>query len=130
MREALVWLGCADPAETRSIIIAHDPRKAVLAEILNEWYACFASEPQTLAEIYDLYCAQKTDNGRYTLLHQMLTDLTGRHFFNAQKVGAKLRGHVDRVVAGKMLCYHPDPHGAKWYVVDMAATAQKDMFEG
>lgn len=130
VREALVWLGQADPAETRNLIMAHDPRKAALAEILNEWYQCFGSEPQTLAEIHDLYYGQKGEDGRYTLLHQMLADLTGSHFFNAQKVGAKLRGHLDRVVAGKMLRYHPDPHGAKWYVVDMEATAQKDMFEG
>lgn len=128
--EALVWLGQANPADTRNIIIAHDPRKAALAELLNEWHKCLGSEPHTLAEVNELYSNQKGDDGYYGTLHQMLTDLTGRPFFNAQKVGAKLRGHVDRVVGGKMLRYHPDPHGAKWYVEDLQATAQKDMFEG
>lgn len=130
VREALVWLGQADPAETRNVIIAHDPRKAALAEVLNEWHKCLGSEPHTLAEINELYNNQKSHDGFYSTLLQMLTDMTGSHHFNAQRVGAKLRGHVDRVVAGKMLRYHPDPHGAKWYVVDIEATAQKDMFEG
>lgn len=125
IREALVWLGQADPAETRNHLFANDPRKAALAELLNEWYECLGSKPITLAEINDLGFVQNGSNGKYAILHKMLTDLTGNGFFNTQKIGAKLRGYVDRVVSGKMLRYEQHNHGAKWYVVDVEADKQK-----
>jgi hypothetical protein len=128
IREALVWLGQADPAETRNYLFANDPRKAVLAELLNEWYECLGSKLITLAEINDLSFVQNGSNGKYAILHKMLTDLTGHGFFNTQKIGAKLRGYVDRVVSGKMLRYEQHNHGAKWYVVDVEADKQKSFF--
>ncbi|MBN8521502.1 MAG: hypothetical protein J0L77_06370 [Alphaproteobacteria bacterium] len=128
IREALVWLGQADPAETRNFLFANDPRKAALAELLTEWYECLGSKPITLSEINDLNLSQNGGNGKYATLHKMLADLTGHGFFNTQKVGAKLRGYVDRVVSGKMLRYDPHNHGAKWYVVDVEADKQKTFF--
>jgi hypothetical protein len=128
IREALVWLGQADPAETRNYLFANDPRKAALAELLNEWYECLGSKPTTLAEINDLNFATHGASGKYATLHKMLTDLTGHGFYNTQKIGAKLRGYVDRVVSGKMLRYEQHNHGAKWYVVDVEADKQKAFF--
>lgn len=40
VREALVWLECADPEKTRSAIMASDPRKAAWSELLDAWYEC------------------------------------------------------------------------------------------
>jgi hypothetical protein len=39
IRGALVWLGCADPADTRAAILDNDPRKNDLLDVMDLWAA-------------------------------------------------------------------------------------------
>jgi hypothetical protein len=45
VRGALVWLGRADPAETRSAIMESDPKKDELSEVMEIWKRTLGSEP-------------------------------------------------------------------------------------
>jgi hypothetical protein len=49
-REPLVWLGCADPCETRRAIEARDPVRDRLSNLLEAWHAVFGDrKEQTVA---------------------------------------------------------------------------------
>src|SRR4030095_1424797 len=45
VREALVWMCDADPAETREALRAGDPKKEALVEVLSLWEECFQARP-------------------------------------------------------------------------------------
>jgi hypothetical protein len=49
VREPLVWLGCADPCETRAQVESKDPVRESLATLLAAWHETFDSEPQTIS---------------------------------------------------------------------------------
>jgi hypothetical protein len=48
-REPLVWLGMADPCETRRAIEARDPVRDKLGNLLEAWHAVFGDREQTIA---------------------------------------------------------------------------------
>lgn len=49
-RFPLIWLGCADPCETRSAIEGRDPVRERLAELAEAWEGVFGVDEVTLAE--------------------------------------------------------------------------------
>lgn len=116
VRETLVWLGCADPAETRKSVLANYPRKTMLIELLNQWDDCFQDRPKTLSQINNI-CTDMNASEQFKILHQMLIDLSGRHQFNGQSIGSKLRSYIGRIAEGKVLQREQNPHGAQWYVL-------------
>ncbi|WP_299828315.1 bifunctional DNA primase/polymerase [uncultured Roseobacter sp.] len=116
VREAIVWLGEADPCTTRERVIADDPRKGDLAELLELWVDALGSKPTTLAEISE--AAGQYENSKITLLQGALAERTYKGTFNTRSVGRYLGQHKDRVVGGRVLRCVDDPSGVKRYRVD------------
>ncbi|WP_413717971.1 hypothetical protein [Silicimonas sp. MF1-12-2] len=113
VREALVWLGEEDPALTRENVIADDPRKYELAELLELWEEALGSRAVTLSEL-----VEETNNAPSSMvaaLHQALAERTQRHVFNTRSVGRYLGKHKDRLVSGRVLRCEDDPSGVKRY---------------
>lgn len=120
VRETLVWAGEADPAKTRERILAQDPRKAELSDLLNLWHSRVGSAAFTLAELRSaLITPAGTADGDE--LSQLLVEMTGRPQWNPRSVGKMLERHRDRVVGGLCLKAANDNHkGVKrWRVVDV-----------
>lgn len=113
IREALVWLDEADPCTTRERVIADDPRKGDLAELLDLWGDALGGQPTTLAEIVE--SASYNQNSKVTVLHDALAARTYKGTFNSRSVGRYLGKHKDRVVGGRVLRCVDDPSGVKRY---------------
>lgn len=114
VREALVWLGEDDPAVTRETVIADDPRKNELAELLEVWADALGGRPITLAELADE--ATKSPRSKTAVLHQALAERTYKQVFNTRSVGRYLAKHKARPVGGRVLRCEDDPSsGVKRY---------------
>ncbi|SMY07240.1 bifunctional DNA primase/polymerase [Flavimaricola marinus] len=113
VREALVWLGEEDPAVTRENVIADDPRKNELAELLELWADALGGRSVTLAELAN--DATKTPRSKTAALHQALAERTPKPVFNTRSVGRYLAKHKDRLVSGRKLLCIDDPSGVKRY---------------
>jgi hypothetical protein len=120
VREALVWLGEADPAETRERIIADDPRKGELVDLLRIWVDVLGSRPVFLSEF-----SQIDDNPSESKLGALKNELVARTkypAFNAKSVGHYLMKHKDQLVGGLALRCEDDPSsGTKRYRVENIA---------
>lgn len=53
VREALVWLGCADPGESMRQLRQGDPQRAELLAVLTQWYALFGERPVMVREVIE-----------------------------------------------------------------------------
>jgi hypothetical protein len=113
IREALVWLGEVDPCTTRERVIADDPRKGDLAELLDLWADALGGKPTTLAEIGE--AAGNNQHSKITVLHDALAARTYKGIFNTRSVGRHLGKHKDRVIGGRVLRCVDDPSGVKRY---------------
>lgn len=123
VREALVWLGHADPAETRAAVFDNDPIRDTITELLREWRKLFGGDPLTMSSLHQLWL---TDQAKYGPLISLITDLTGRPIFNARSAGRKLMGLKDRVVGGLVLRRWGDSEqGAAWQVVSTDPNQQQ-----
>jgi hypothetical protein len=116
IREALVWLDEADPTTTRERVIADDPRKGDLAELLDLWAEALGGHSTTLAEIAE--AAGQNQHSKIAALHDALATRTYKGTFNTRSVGRYLSKHKDRVVSGRVLRCVDDPSGVKRYRLD------------
>lgn len=115
VREALVWLGCADPATTRDRVLADDPQKAILIDLLRLWWRVLGDRRVTLAELVNL--ADHSGEGTVRELVADLTANTRHNSFNARSVGRFLAKHIDRIVGGLVMQAETDASGIKRYRV-------------
>ena len=116
IREVLVWLGAKDPAVTRNRVLADDPQKEVLLDLLRLWRQALADRQVTLLELSHL--AEETDDPAIRRLVEELASNTRFHnSFNPKSVGRFLGKHLDRVVGGLALQAVSDPSGIKRYRV-------------
>ena len=127
VREALVWLGHTDPVATRERIMADDPRKGELIDLLRLWFDALGTEQVTLGDL-----AKKVDSragARVTSLVGELIAKTRHGNFNARSIGRYLSKQVDRVVAGFVLRVDTDASGVKHYRVQVSAALPPPMPE-
>lgn len=127
VRETLVWLGHADPAETRSLVYDSDTRRDTLADMLRLWYACFGEEPLSLSAV-GAACEKNTHDETHRMLHAALIDMTPSNMWNTRSVGKALRRCRDRIVGGLMLRRAGEgSQGAKWCVVATDSSVKQPM---
>ncbi len=116
VREALVWVGCADPALTRDRVLADDPQKEVLIDLLRLWRQALGDRQVTLIELTAL--AEHDGGGLVRKLVEELAANTRFHnSFNARSVGRFLAKHLDRIADGLALQAVNDASGIKRYRV-------------
>jgi hypothetical protein len=115
IRGALVWVEREDPERTRAEVLAADPRKSDLIELLVAWRACFKDQEKTLNDVRAHCEVDRADHDRLRLMN-LLIDLTGRTGFNAKSIGRHLKRFLDRVVHGMALRKRDTNVGAVWWV--------------
>ena len=109
VRGALVWLGCADPADGRQSSVERDPRQAELFAVTQLWDRAFGSRGMDVASI------STSTHPDVLALRAKLVDVACRGgTWSGRSVGWWLRRHKDRVVAGQ--CFHCEPgaDGLRW----------------
>lgn len=122
VRGALVWLGRADPAETKLKAAAENPLLEERAEVLAAFYHHLGLEKRrTLAEI---------EAGRiieYGKLRWCLHRLTGQQRWNSRSVGHLLGRHRDVPLMGVTLRSKPNSQGVQtWWLSGVPDKAMED----
>jgi hypothetical protein len=118
VRGALVWLECADPADTRKAILDNDPRKDELITVMDLWQAALGE-----VEIEVSYIAEHLGSDAVKKLHDKLVEVACRgHGWNGKSVGWWLRRNKDRVVGGGQ-CFRSGSgrNGQQWRLVVVEA---------
>ena len=109
VRGALVWLGCADPADGRQSSVERDPRQAELFAVTQLWDRAFGSRGMDVASI------STRTHPAVLALRAKLVDVACRGgTWSGRRVGWWLRRHKDRVVAGQRFHCEPGADGLRW----------------
>jgi hypothetical protein len=125
IREALVWLGLADPCATREQIIANDPERELTAEVLRAWSSAFGDKALLAREVI----ATAGDGGHEELRQALLAIAARRddsQKIDARRLGAWLASKKDRVVDGLRLTPDHKEHRAQsWRVSPVSPVSSK-----
>ena len=106
VRETLVWCGYGDPDATRTAVLADDPKKAELVEVLETWFTAWGHDEVTVKQ------ARQSQE-----LEAALIDAIGRPPLGSKSVGWWLKRHMDRLVGGLVLRRRGTSSGsARWCV--------------
>lgn len=126
VRQAIVWAGLADPAETRAIVREADRSVELLGLIHDALEEADAGRGVTTAEIVRLLEPHsRTDaSDPYPILRAAVAEICGSKI-DARRLGIELRKHLGRVWKGRRLEREDDSHGkvARWRVVDLRGPA-------
>ena len=124
VRSALVWLGEADPCETRERIETNDPERLGLEQVLNAWWLVFGDRKLTIAgasaEVHEKL--EKGDDEVEALdaaWKEAATNDRGK--FDSRTFAWWLRRVEGRIINGKKFQKAGDSgHGVKrWQVVEV-----------
>jgi Bifunctional DNA primase/polymerase, N-terminal len=123
VREALVWLGCADPCDTVESVRADDPQRSDLGAILAQWEQHLGLfSRHSAADV--IKCATTThvrrEDGtlervaRADFKHALLSVAgSGGERINHQKLGIWLASNEKKIVDGMWLCPKSKRDGSK-----------------
>lgn len=109
VRSALVWLGCADPADSMEAAREDDPELAELREIIAVWKEAMPiGQGMTCKQIIEWSDGRQQDEDVHAAgdwawpdLRDMLMRVAGdRGSPNTGRLGAKFRKHEGRIVGG------------------------------
>ncbi len=103
IREPLVWLGMADPCDSRESIEESDPVSSQLAALLKAWHSVFGKSAKTTGEAIKI---ASDDGGLYSsedtsaLKDAMLEIADNRGSINGRSVGRFIARHAHRYEGG------------------------------
>ena len=129
VREALVWLGCADPCDTVESVRADDPQRSDLAAILAQWKQHLGFfKRYTAADVIE--CATfigsarsvggkiVLESARADFKHALLSVAgSGGERINHQKLGIWLASNEHKIVDGMWLCPKGKRDGSKTWAL-------------
>ena len=121
IRGSLVWIGCADPADTRTSIMESDPKKDELLEVIQLWQEAYGNERITVGDI---------TSERSQHLHTKLTEVACRGNWSSKSVGWWLRRNKGRIVGG--CAFQGDTNGNKmeWWLAGAEPRAVGTVADG
>lgn len=129
-RFPLIWLGMADPCETRAALENRDPVRERLAELAEAWHAMFTADELTLAEAIkeaskdNPIVPSAEGDRRARLLEAMRAIASDRDGVNARKLGWFLAKHEGRIEAGHRFVRGEGRRaGSLWHVATTATNA-------
>jgi putative DNA primase/helicase len=121
VRSALVWLGCADPAQSIQEARRSDPVLDTLRQVIGAWHRCFGQEGQTARKVASTVAnfdpITETGDALLALRAALAPIASDRGQIDASKLGYWLRKNKDRIVGGLKFAVIGEPHGvAEWAV--------------
>jgi hypothetical protein len=120
VRGALVWLELADPAASRERIVAADPARAMLGEVLELWHSLYGDRPMMVADLWSKLNSNPPPDGRR--LRELLEQV-GHGRWDAAKIGRFLKARRDRPVGGLVLRSAMKAKQHVWRVEPMATSS-------
>ena len=132
-----MWLGHADPADTRIAILDDDPEKEELINVMDLWLAACGTAPTTVSDIN--VRAEAPSKGEEhdsrpsadIALRDKLMEVACRGKWSAKSVGWWLRRHRGRVIAGRVIRMgeRKSQRGQEWRLTLPAAEESKNLVQ-
>ncbi len=121
VRDALIWLGEADPCETMEGMRGADPKLEALTAALEEWRSVIGTDRVTVREIIERAAAQQTQLfGKAEFVNPEFREALLRvagdgGAINGTRLGKWLSQHQNRVVAGhRIIAAGTTGNRARW----------------
>ncbi|MES0020635.1 bifunctional DNA primase/polymerase [Mesorhizobium sp. M0036] len=111
IREAVVWLGMEDPAQTRERLLQQDARTTEYSELLRIWHAVLGQREHRLNEISAVDPFVAGEEQQRGALTDALIGLTSHPRFNAKSIGHALGRIEDRILGDLVLRTRTDSRG-------------------
>ncbi len=119
IREPLVWLGLADPCDTRAQVVENDPDREAAAALLGTWHAAVGESAVTLREV--LRTAESQNEFKESLLVVSPSQHDPRAV-DPRKLAWWCRKWERRIVAGLQLRRDGSVHRAiRWRVAKVSS---------
>lgn len=115
IRETLVWLDCADPANTRAVLSENDPTKNELLEFLTLWYRVYAEQTKSLNQMRQDCENSNPGTDKYNL-YQFFLNISRSKVISNRSVGRFLTSHKDRIISGAVLRKKSASDAAYWHI--------------
>lgn len=130
VRDALIWLGEADPCETMEGMRGADPKLEALTAALEEWRSVIGTDRVTVREIIERAAAQQTQlfgKAEYVNpeFREALLRVAGEGgSINGTRLGKWLSQHQNRIVAGhRIVAAGTTGNRARWQLDIVTADA-------
>ena len=124
VRDALIWLGEADPCKTMEDMRGADPKLESLNTVLEQWHEVIGDDRVTVREIIDRATRQNQQlYGRAEFVHpefrEALLAIAGDGgAINGRRLGKWIGGNQNRIASGKKLVSAGLSAGrARWHLV-------------
>ena len=123
VRDALIWLGEADPCETMEEMRGADPKLESLTTVLEQWHTVIGQAPITVRELIDRATGQRPQTfGKAEFIHpelrEVLLIVAGEGgAINSRRLGKWIGGHQNRIVGGrKIVAATVSAGSARWQI--------------
>jgi hypothetical protein len=109
VRDALIWLGEADPCQTMEDMRGADPKLEALTTVLEQWHAGIGESPISVRELIDRATEQRPQlYGRAEFIHPELREallvVAGEGgAINSRRLGKWIGGNQNRIVSGRKI---------------------------
>jgi putative DNA primase/helicase len=108
VRNALIWVGCADPVASQEKLRKDDPDKTELEDVMTQWLDVFGGDRATVAEVIESACelepyAGYSANTKFArpLFRDALLAVAGAGgAVNGKRLGKWLKRNKGRIVGG------------------------------
>lgn len=118
VRSSLVWLGMADPCDTRRRIEAEDPVRRDLVGLLSAWHGVFGEERRTAADVRHRIEGDALSSEEMTLRDAAFAVAGDGRGLRLRAFGRYLSSHQNRIEGGYRIERAGDRQGsAVWRVV-------------
>lgn len=126
VRDALMWLGEADPVDSMASVRAEDPERQKKEAVFATWHAAFGSKPMAAKDVIAL-ANRKGEDFDYTNpeLREALAqvaELGGS--INSRRLGSWLGDENGTILAGLRLMKHGVVNGIAVWRIDVQAAAK------
>lgn len=99
-RFPLIWLGCADPCESREKIKASNPEVTELQNLLEAWFAVYRETSATINQALERCASPSATEDEKALLEAMRAVGEQGPTISARKVGKFLSSREHRIING------------------------------
>jgi len=126
VRDALIWLGEADPCQTMEDMRGADPKLEALTTVLEQWHAVIGQSPISVRELIDRATGQRPQTfGKAEFIHpelrEVLLVVAGEGgAINSRRLGKWIGGHQNRIVGGrKIVAATVSAGSARWQIQEV-----------
>lgn len=123
VRDALIWLGEADPCDTMEELRGADPKLEALTTVLEQWHAVIGEAPINVREMIERATDQRPQlYGRMEFIHPELREallvVAGEGgVINSRRLGKWIGAHQNRIVDGrKIVAATVSAGSARWQI--------------